>query len=56
MKSAEREILRASAREVAEQMAAEPGLAIPVDPDVADHMGAFKEDAVNLDDFDDLPS
>jgi len=30
-----------------------PDLGIPVDPDVADFMGAFEETAVGLDDLDD---
>lgn len=30
-----------------------PDLGIPVDPDVADFMGAFEETAVDLDDLDD---
>ena len=39
--------LEAAAREVYRQVAENPGLGIPVDPDVADHMGAFQETAID---------
>lgn len=34
------------------QASENPSLGIPVDPDVADFMGAFEEGAVSLDDLD----
>ena len=39
--------LDAAAAEVYRQMEENPGLGIPVDPDVADHMGAFQETAID---------
>jgi hypothetical protein len=47
------EYLKAAADAVEKQVLENPGLGIPVDPDVADFMGCFIEDAVSLDDFDD---
>ena len=47
----DKEYLAAAARAVAEQLIDEPGLNIPLDPDVADHMGAFREDAIVLADM-----
>lgn len=46
-----KEYLAAAARAVAEQLAADPSLYIPLDPDVADYMGAFSEDAIILADL-----
>lgn len=43
---------KAAAKAVEEQLLADPGLGIPVDPDVAEFMGAFREDAVSLEDID----
>ena len=44
--------LAAAARAVAQQLAENPViLSIPIDPDVADYMGAFVEDAVDLADL-----
>ena len=43
-----KEYLAAAARAAAEQLAADPALYIPLDPDVADFMGAFREDALEL--------
>lgn len=47
----EQEYLRAAADAVTEQAFDNPGFGIPVDPDVADYMGAFTEDAVALADL-----
>lgn len=46
-----KEYLAAAARAAAEQLAADPALYIPLDPDVADYMGAFSEDAIILADL-----
>ena len=44
-----REYLAAAALAVAQQLAENPViLSIPIDPDVADFMGAFTEDALEL--------
>lgn len=42
--------LRAAADAVERQALENPDLGIPVDPEVADYMGAFEENAVTLDD------
>ena len=48
----DKEYLAAAARAVAQQLAENPDiLGIPIDPDVADYMGAFVEDAVDLADL-----
>ena len=47
----EKEYLDAAAAQVFDQLADDPGLGIPIDPDVADHMGAFEEHAVNPEDL-----
>ena len=45
----DKEYLAAAARVVAQQLADNPIiLSIPIDPDVADFMGAFQEDAIAL--------
>ena len=45
----DKEYLRAAALAVAQQLAENPViLGIPIDPDVADFMGAFAEDALEL--------
>lgn len=45
----DKEYLAAAARAVAQQLAENPVvLGIPIDPDVADFMGAFQEDAIEL--------
>ena len=41
MYSLDRDYLRAAALQVEQQALAYPGIGIPVDPDVADFMGAF---------------
>lgn len=46
--------LDAAAAEVYRQAAENPGLGIPVDPDVAEYMGAFEDDA--MDELDVLQS
>lgn len=46
-----KEYLAAAARSVAQQLAEDPTLYIPLDPDVADYMGAFAEDAIVLADL-----
>lgn len=38
------EYLEAAAQKVEQQAMDNPGLGIPVDPDVADYMGAFRSD------------
>jgi len=50
----ERDRLLAAARMVDRQASADPAMGVPVDPDVADCMGAFVEDAVTLEELDDL--
>jgi hypothetical protein len=45
--------LMAAANVVDSQATELPDLGIPVDPDVADFMGAYEETAVGLDDLDD---
>lgn len=49
----DKEYLAAAAAIVNAQAAANPDLGIPVDPDVAEFMGAFEEGALSLDDVDD---
>ena len=45
----DKEYLRAAATAIARQLEANPViLSIPIDPDVADYMGAFVEDAIDL--------
>ena len=51
----EQEYLMAAAEAVEKQVLENPGLGIPVDPDVAEFMGCFEEEAVTLDDFEDGP-
>ena len=46
----ELEYFIAAADAVERQALENPDIGIPVDPDVADYMGAFEEDAVTLDD------
>ncbi len=43
-----KEYLAAAARSAAQQITDDPGLYVPLDPDVADFMGAFREDALEL--------
>ena len=45
------DFLQAAAEAVERQAMENPDLGIPVDPDVAEYMGAFEETAVSLDDF-----
>ena len=47
----DKEYLAAAARAAAQQIADEPGLYVPLDPDVAEYMGAFTEDAIALADM-----
>ena len=49
----DQEYLKAAAEAVEKQVLENPGLGIPVDPDVAEFMGCFEEDAVTLDDIED---
>ena len=50
----DKEILTAAANMVANQLAELPlGAALAVDPDVADYMGAFEENAIAPDDMAD---
>lgn len=46
-----KEYLAAAAKAAAEQLAGDPTLYVPLDPDVADYMGAFPEDAIVLADM-----
>ena len=46
-----KEYLAAAARAAAQQITDDPGLYVPLDPDVAEHMGAFQEDAIILADL-----
>ncbi len=48
------EYLKAAAEAIERQAQANPDLGIPVDPDLADFMGAFEETAVSIEDFDPL--
>ena len=43
-----KEYLAAAAKAAAEQLADNAALHVPLDPDVADFMGAFHEDALSL--------
>ena len=43
-----KDYLKAAAKAVAEQLAENAALYVPLDPDVADHVGAFHEDALSL--------
>ena len=43
-----KDYLKAAAKAAAEQLAENTALYVPLDPDVADHMGAFHEDALSL--------
>ena len=47
----DKEYLTAAANMVSVQLSEEPTLALPLDPDVADFMGAFTEDALTLADL-----
>lgn len=42
------EELMAAANVISQQASDNPGIGIPVDPEVADYMGAFTEDAIVL--------
>ena len=46
----ENDYLKSAAAAVEKQVVDNPGLGIPADPDVAEFMGAFEEEAVTLDD------
>ena len=50
MSKLEKDYLKAAAAAVEHQALENPDLGIPVDPDVAEFMGAFEEQAVGLDD------
>ncbi|MBI4804073.1 MAG: hypothetical protein HY795_02435 [Desulfovibrio sp.] len=50
----DKEYLMAAARAVDVQAMENPGLGIPVDPEVAEFMGAFEELAVGSDDLEDM--
>ena len=53
---ADKEYLTAAANAVSKQATDNPTMLIPVDPDVADFMGAFVEDAISLADIEDEDS
>lgn len=42
-----KEYLEAAAKAVEKQMMENPGVPIPVDPDVAEYMGAMQDDAMS---------
>lgn len=48
----EQEYLDSAAAMVGQQAASEPGLAVPADPDVAEHMGIVEETAITPGDYD----
>ena len=50
IKVTEQDYLKAASQAVERQVTEDLGLGVPVDPDVAEFMGAFEEDAVSLDD------
>jgi len=50
----DKEYLAAAAKIVDAQATDNPALGVPVDPNVADFMGAFVEPALDLSDLDDL--
>ena len=43
-----KDYLTAAAKAAAEQITEDAALYVPLDPDVADYMGAFHEDAISL--------
>jgi len=47
----QKEILDQSAQDVFVKLAKDPNLAIVLDPELADHMGAFEEKSVTLADL-----
>ena len=49
----DKEYLLAAANTVSKQATDNPAMLIPVDPEVADFMGAFAEDAISLADIED---
>lgn len=53
MTDREKNYLKAAAEAVAQQVTDNPLLGVPVDPDVADWMGAFTEEAIILADLSD---
>ena len=54
--SSDKSHLPDAATAVGQQLLEIGALGIPVDPDLAEHMGAFEERAVNPDDLDDMSS
>ncbi len=52
MHTTKKEYLDAAAQKAFEELANNPHLGVPLDPDVAEHMGIFEEDAVSLADID----
>ena len=52
----DKEYLLAAANTVSKQATDNPAMLIPVDPEVADFMGAFAEDAISLADIEDEAS
>lgn len=50
MTEQEKTYLEAAANTVERQMMKNPGMPIPVDPDVAEHMGAMIDDAMSFED------
>ena len=43
-----KDYLKAAAKAIAEQLAENAALSVSIDPDVAEHMGAFHKDALSL--------
>ncbi len=54
MESEEKEFLEAAATAVEQQAMDNPDIGIPADPDVAEHMGIFLEDAMSEQDVLDV--
>lgn len=52
----DKEYLLAAATAVDKQITNNPTMLIPVDPDVADFMGAFEENAISREDIEDEAS
>jgi len=54
MEPKEKDYLEAAAKAVEQQAMDDPSLGIPVDPDVAEHMGIFVENALSEQDLLDI--
>ena len=54
MDSEEKDFLKAATKAVDQQAMDNPGIGIPADPDVAEHMGIFMENALSEQDVIDV--